>query len=200
MFQSRSATTFRRGNARLWRRMSARLFQGQSAQRPPTDSVAVSPSKSAPMFLNSSVYRFPRLTARCLADNLAQKSHQETATRSPDVFALLSQRFSRRKSTTVNALLTRGMSVNQFPNRFATMSMSLAKSAMMSLKRFAKAVKFQCPSTLIRSSAQMLVPGSVPQLPDKSVLMLWSRFQGRLMRLSVRLNTFRSVPNLAMEG
>ena len=58
MCPRRSVTTSRRDSVRLLRKKSARLFQELSALKPPTDSVAASPSKSAPMFLSFSVSRY----------------------------------------------------------------------------------------------------------------------------------------------
>jgi len=136
MFPSRNVMTSRRGNAKPWRRKNARQFQGLSAPKPPTGNVAASLSKNVLMCPSSSVSRFPRSTVRCLADNLALRFHQETANRNPDVFALLFPRSILRKSMTVSAPLIRGMSVSLFPSRSAMMSMSLAKFAMMSQRRF----------------------------------------------------------------
>merc|ERR1711939_1062436 len=45
----------------------------------------------------------------------------------------------------------------------------------------------------------MLVPGNVLLQPDKSVLMLWSRFQDKPMRQNARLNTLKSVVSLALD-
>merc|ERR1711872_412679 len=105
-------TMSRRGSVRLLRRKSARLFQELNALKPPTDSVAASPSRSVQIFLSSSVSRFLRLIVRCLADNLALKYHLGTVNRKPDVFALLSPKSMLRKLTIVNAQLTKGMSAN----------------------------------------------------------------------------------------
>ena len=58
IYQRKSATMSRRGSVRLWRKKSAKLFQKLNALKPPTDSVAASPSKSAPMFLSFSVSRY----------------------------------------------------------------------------------------------------------------------------------------------
>merc|ERR1719300_359523 len=54
--------------------------------------------------------------------------------------------------------------------------MSLVKSAMMSLRRFATMSLPQQPSMLMTSSAPMLVPGSVLQPRDRSAPMLLSKF------------------------
>merc|ERR1712154_320869 len=45
------------------------------------------------------------------------------------------------------------------------------------------------------NNAPMLVQGNVLQQPGKSVQMLSSRFQGRLMKQNARLNTPKSVAN-----
>merc|ERR1712029_177091 len=115
-----------------------------------------------------------------------------------DAFALLFQRSTPRKFQIVNAPLTREMSVNQSPSRFAMMSMNLVKFVMMFLRRFATMSLPQLPSMLMMSSAPMLVQGSVLQQRDKSALMLLSRFQDKLMRLNVKLNTPKNVVSLAV--
>merc|ERR1712198_380497 len=116
------------GSARPWRRKSVKLFQGPNALRLPTGSVEASPNRNALMCPSSSVSRFLRLTARCLADNPVLRYPQETANRNLDVFALLFQRFYPRKLVIVNAQHIRGMSVNPFLSRFVMMSTSLVKS------------------------------------------------------------------------
>merc|ERR1719391_272111 len=177
---------------------SAKLFQELSALRHPTDNVAVSPSKSAPMFLSSSVSRFLRSTVRCLVDNLALKCHQETVNRSPDVYVLLSPRSTQRKSQIVSAPLIKGMFANPSPNKSATMSMSLVKCAMMFLKRFVIMWQPRLPNMWMMSSAPMLVPGNVLLPHGKSATMLWSRFQDKPTRLNARLNILKSVANLVV--
>merc|ERR1719334_1307658 len=64
---------------------------------------------------------------------------------------------------------------------------------MMFLRRFVTMSLPLGPSMLMMSSAPMLVPGSVLQLRDKSAPMLLSKFQDKLMRLNVKLNTPKNV-------
>ena len=79
--------------------------------------------------------------------------------------------------------------------RCAMMWTCLAKFAMMSLRRFVTMFLQPWPSMWTMNSAPMLVQGNVLQPPDKSVQMLSSRFQGRLMKQNARLNTPKSVAN-----
>merc|ERR1711973_323144 len=65
----------------------------------------------------------------------------------------------------------------------------------MSLRRFVTMFLQPCPSMWTMNNAPMLVQGNVLQPPDKSVQMLSSRFQGRLMKQNARLNTPKSVAN-----
>ena len=46
------------------------------------------------------------------------------------------------------------------------------------------------------NNAPMLVQENVLQPQDKSVMMLWSRFQGKPMRLNARLSTHRNAHSL----
>ena len=78
------------------------------------------------------------------------------------------------------------------------MSMSLVKFVMMFLRKFAIMSLPQLQSMLMMSSAPMLVQGSVLQQRDKSAPMLLSRFQGKLMRLNVKLNTPKNVASLVV--
>merc|ERR1712029_1118680 len=92
-----------------------------------------------------------------------------------------------RKFLIANAQLRKGMSVNQSPNKSAMMSMNRAKCATMYPRKFV---------------TTMLVQENVLLLLDKSVPMLLSRFQDRLTKLNVRLNTPKSVasPAVVMEA
>merc|ERR1712131_184425 len=150
------------------------------------------------MFLSYSVFRFQRLLVKCYADSLAQRFLQETVSRRQGVCALLFPRSTPRKYLTVSAPLTREMSVNPSPSRFAMISMSLVKSAMMFLRRFATMSLPQGPSMLMMSSAPMLVPGSVHQPRDRSAPMLLSKFQDKPTRLNARQNILKNVVNLAV--
>ena len=78
------------------------------------------------------------------------------------------------------------------------MSMSLVKFVMMFLRKFAIMSLPQLQSMLMMSSAPMLVQGSVLQLRDKSAPMLLSKFQDKLTRLNVKLNTPKNVASLVV--
>merc|ERR1712243_488248 len=159
------------------------------------------PLKSVMTFRRGSVQLWRKRNARMFQELNAPMSPTGSVAHSPrkivnnrqDVSAHWSLRSPPRRSLNVSAPLTRKRSANQCPRKFAAPSVLPMKCAMMFLRRFAPTNQPQLPSLLMTSSVPMSPLGSVRLPPDKSATMLWSRFQGRLLRLNVRLSLFKSV-------
>ena len=143
--------------------------------------------------------RCQRLSVRISIGSHAPKFQSKIVNRSQDESVHWFPPSRPRKFLIVNAQLRKGMSVNQSPNKSAMMSMNRAKCATMYPRKFVTTFQPLWQSTWMTSSVPMLVPGNVLLQPDKSVLMLWSRFQDKPMRLNVRLNTLKSVVSLALD-
>ena len=146
--------------------------------------------------------RCQRLSVRISIGSHAPKFQSKIVNRSQDESVHWFPPSRPRKFLIVNAQLRKGMSVNQSPSKSATMSMSPVKCAMMYPRKFVTTLLLQWPSTLMMNSVPMLVQENVLLLLDKSVPMLLSRFQDRLTKLNVRLNTPKSVasPAVVMEA
>ena len=146
--------------------------------------------------------RCQRLNVRISIGGHALKFQSKIVNRRQDVSAHWSPPSRPRKFLTVSAQLHKGMSVNQSPSKSAMMSMNHAKCATMYQRKFVTTLLRQWPSTLMMNSVPMLVQENVLLPPDKSVPMLLSRFQDRLTKLNVRLNTPKSVasPAVVMEA
>merc|ERR1712131_96452 len=104
-FMSKSARTCPRMFAMIHSRKSVTpctrsnvgLFLRPFVLRLPRSSAEPSPSKNARKFLNFTVSRFQRTTARFSRLSLAKSSHQESVIPRPDVSVLLSQKLPARK-------------------------------------------------------------------------------------------------------
>merc|ERR1712083_1113877 len=127
--------------------------------------------------------------ARSSTDSLALRFQSRIVKRSPDVFVHRFPPSRPRKLAIDSAPLIRGMSVNQ----------SQSRSAMMLQRKSVTMSRPLLPSTLMMSSVPTSVQGSVLLQLDKSVPMLLSKFQDRLSRLNVKLNTPRSVASPALD-
>merc|ERR1719342_1926302 len=105
-FMSKSARTCPRRFAMILSRTSVTPYTRSNVgpfprpfvPRLPRSSAALSQSKNAKKFLNFTVSRFQRITARFSPLSLAKSSHQETVIQRPDVSVLLSQKLQARKS------------------------------------------------------------------------------------------------------
>merc|ERR1712029_1088577 len=176
MFPSRSAMMCKRGSARLLRRRSAAMFQEVSALTSPRGSAAPSPRRNARTSQSFNVFR-------CL---------RKIVNKRQDVSVIWCQKFPLRKSLNASAQLTRRTSVNLSPKRFAMLSVNPMKSAMISLRRYAPTDQQQLPSMSMMNNVLKSPQESVKLLQGKNAQMLWSRFQGKLLRLNAKLSSHKN--------
>merc|ERR1719342_914861 len=191
-FQSRSAMMFKRGSARLLRRRSAAMFQEVSALTSPRGSVAPSPRRNARTSPGFSVFRCLRSAAKNSTDSLVLRFRRKIVNKRQDVSVIWCQKFQPRKSLNASAQLIRRTFVNLSPKRFAMLSVNPMKSAMISLRRYALTDQQQSQSMSMMSSVPKSPQESVKLLQGKNARMLWSRFQGKLLRLNAKLSSHKN--------